>query len=413
MAASAPGGEPLAVYFAGHDDGAARYVAIAGDELVLFDARSGARLVGLAPLPAGRPQLVVSEDATRLALRTSSAPLFWNATTGAAAGRIVAALGAGEVVFDATMRQALHRTGSEVQVWSASPDGAWRARPIECTRCQAAVLDPSGERAVLFHADLTGTLWAWRQLPPPFQQRLPAVPASASGRCSAVARELSDEESMILAVVRCAGSAWPVEVPYYGLTSFTPPVVSADGQLLATPHGDQERGAYNVPHVWSMAAGKPFLAARIVGHTQRVTAMTFDAPGQRLLTADEGGSMYVWDGRTGSQLAALTGHQGAITGVAFHPAGELIASVGTDRHLRLWSARSGRQILDLVMKTALTGVTFEGDGPGRLLGWAAAGFQNEAFRIDLPVDGRRAEQVKLWANEVSDYRIVEGAAVRR
>jgi ribosome assembly protein 4 len=61
---------------------------------------------------------------------------------------------------------------------------------------------------------------------------------------------------------------------------------------------------------------------------------------ERLVSASDDFTMYLWDPSQGTQpVARLLGHQKAINHVTFSPNGGLIASAGWDNHTKLWSAR--------------------------------------------------------------------------
>ncbi|KAL1862704.1 hypothetical protein VTK73DRAFT_6681 [Phialemonium thermophilum] len=70
---------------------------------------------------------------------------------------------------------------------------------------------------------------------------------------------------------------------------------------------------------------------------------------ERLVSASEDCTMYLWDPLEGTQpLARMLGHQKAVNHVVFSPDGTLIASCGWDNHVKIWSARDGRFIKTLL-----------------------------------------------------------------
>lgn len=61
---------------------------------------------------------------------------------------------------------------------------------------------------------------------------------------------------------------------------------------------------------------------------------------ERLVTASDDFTMYLWDPSQGTKpVARMLGHQKQVNHVTFSPDGSLIASAGWDNHTKLWNAR--------------------------------------------------------------------------
>ncbi|MFE8604715.1 WD40 repeat domain-containing serine/threonine protein kinase [Archangium violaceum] len=111
---------------------------------------------------------------------------------------------------------------------------------------------------------------------------------------------------------------------------------SRDGQLLAA-------GGDGRLHLYASATG----SARPLSpeYKARVTASAFSGDGQRLVTADEKGEVWLWDVASG-EGRHLGAHNGRVWQLAFSPDGGLIASAGEDKQVRLWDvAKGGEQPL--------------------------------------------------------------------
>jgi eukaryotic-like serine/threonine-protein kinase len=77
------------------------------------------------------------------------------------------------------------------------------------------------------------------------------------------------------------------------------------------------------------------------GHTSDVVEVAFTPDGKRVVSADKGGTILLWDTTTGEHLSTLTGHEGRIDGLAVSPDGSSVASAGDDAKVRLWEAKAG------------------------------------------------------------------------
>jgi WD40 repeat protein len=79
--------------------------------------------------------------------------------------------------------------------------------------------------------------------------------------------------------------------------------------------------------------------AELAGHTDRITSITFDGAGGRLLTTSLDGTARIWDVPSGTLRATLLGHDEAVWAGAWGEA--LVATAGNDT-VRVWDAATGR-----------------------------------------------------------------------
>ena len=75
------------------------------------------------------------------------------------------------------------------------------------------------------------------------------------------------------------------------------------------------------------------------GPCRRRPGVAFSPDGQRLASASYGGTVHLWDLRTGQETLSLEGHIDVVTSVAFSPDGHRLASASRDRTVKLWDAR--------------------------------------------------------------------------
>ncbi|KAF5018201.1 hypothetical protein F66182_9828 [Fusarium sp. NRRL 66182] len=144
---------------------------------------------------------------------------------------------------------------------------------------------------------------------------------------------------------------------------------------------------------------------------------------ERLVTASDDFTMYLWDPSQGTKpVARMLGHQKQVNHVTFSPDGSLIASAGWDNHTKIWSARDGKFINTLrghvapVYQCAFSAdsrllVTASKDTTLKV--WSMAshklavdlpGHQDEVYAVDWAPDGKRVgsggkdKAVRLWRN---------------
>ena len=105
---------------------------------------------------------------------------------------------------------------------------------------------------------------------------------------------------------------------------------SADGRHVA---GGDVAG---VTRVWNLRTGD---AVEVRGHEGTIASLAFSPDGASLATASET-TAAIWDGRSGTSIAALLGHRGLVLGAAFAPDGRAVVTGSTDGMIRTWAVAS-------------------------------------------------------------------------
>jgi len=103
--------------------------------------------------------------------------------------------------------------------------------------------------------------------------------------------------------------------------------------LVATGHDD------GVVRLWNPAEEE--LVAELSEHSLAVSALAFDADGNRLVSAGEDRVIKVWDVASRKLIRDMPGHTDRIPCIAWHPKGQFVVSVGWDATARVWDVAKG------------------------------------------------------------------------
>jgi WD40 repeat protein len=149
----------------------------------------------------------------------------------------------------------------------------------------------------------------------------------------------------------------------------------ADGETLAGAVG------YEIK-LWNAANGQEKRSLR--GHEASVSAVDFSADGKRLASADEAGTIFLWNAETGRREFALYAHgRRAVSSLDFGPNGNFLVT-GLDKgRVTIWSVFTGKRKISLTPHFVLNRVIatmFSRDG--KML--ATASEDGEMYLWSLP-----------------------------
>jgi WD40 repeat protein len=146
-------------------------------------------------------------------------------------------------------------------------------------------------------------------------------------------------------------------------------------------------GEDGVTRVWDGSTGTMIAACR--GHRSKVNGVAYSSDGRRLVTTSADGSVRQWDPATGREVVPpFERHTGEVVAAAYSPDGNWVASGGNDHTVRVWGAEDRQEVS---VQHGHTGfvyeVAFTADGR-RVISLGAY----ESQSIPGPGDG----PVRLW-----------------
>ncbi len=121
---------------------------------------------------------------------------------------------------------------------------------------------------------------------------------------------------------------------------------------------------------WKAVRGRTIATLR---HSETLTAAALSPDGRRVLLGDDAGATILWDPGAGTVRALEGTGTGSIQGVAFDRAGTRCASGSSGGTLAVWDARTGRRVSGAQIGYHVTCVSLLGDGGMLVAGVAAPG----------------------------------------
>jgi len=140
---------------------------------------------------------------------------------------------------------------------------------------------------------------------------------------------------------------WTELVDAWSVDGFlVPPLQHADGVSAATFDAKSERvvtaSVDKTARIWDARTGEPI--GKPLQHAGGVSAAAFDAKSERVVTASLDGTARIWDARTGEPIGKPLQHAGEVSAAAFDAKGERVVTASTDKTARIWDARTGERI---------------------------------------------------------------------
>jgi WD40 repeat protein len=74
-----------------------------------------------------------------------------------------------------------------------------------------------------------------------------------------------------------------------------------------------------------------------VGHTDFLSSVVFHPDDHRIASANQDGTVRIWDVVNGLEVLRLHGHASPVRGLAFSPEGHYLAGACTDGTVQLWN----------------------------------------------------------------------------
>lgn len=129
-------------------------------------------------------------------------------------------------------------------------------------------------------------------------------------------------------------------------------------------------------YLWDPLSTKPL--ARLLGHQKQVNHVTFSPDGALIASSGFDNAVKLWNARDGKFITTLRGHVGAVYMSCFSPDSRLLVSCSKDTTLKVWDVRTGKLKEDL------------------------PGHRDEVFAVDWSPDGRmvgsggKDKAVRVW-----------------
>ena len=117
---------------------------------------------------------------------------------------------------------------------------------------------------------------------------------------------------------------------------------SPDGKRLITGRF----GAGGSVKIWDTRTGQEVESSN--NHSESIWDIAVSRDGTKFASCSSDRTIFIWDSE-GDELARLTDSDGDMTRIAFSPDGSRLISGGSDRMIRIWEVASGHEILELQM----------------------------------------------------------------
>jgi WD40 repeat protein len=146
--------------------------------------------------------------------------------------------------------------------------------------------------------------------------------------------------------------------------------------------------------LWDVATGKRLPADLPPSHEGWVYGVATLPDGNRIVCADSGGQVLLWDIARQTVLGRFAGHTGRVLCVACSRDGKTVATGGTDKKVRVFETASGKLLRTIEVRGQVRGLDFSPDGkrlasavgPDRYSTWMGP-IQGDAAQVWNPATG--------------------------
>jgi WD40 repeat protein/serine/threonine protein kinase len=174
---------------------------------------------------------------------------------------------------------------------------------------------------------------------------------------------------------------------------------SPDSMLFTSSLGDSRFGPRAHPvFIWKITHAGIDLFRRFIGHKNPVLTMAFSRDQTRLVTADAGGEVCVWDIPNNTSRMSIKQPGSQFTSVEFSPDGNFIIAGDSKGKLFLWDQQGKSHFTTHSHRGAINAITFSEDGRYA----ASGGFDNVVHVWEFDWNTRFPEQAD-WDDGARPY----------
>ena len=91
---------------------------------------------------------------------------------------------------------------------------------------------------------------------------------------------------------------------------------------------------------WLIRLSSPVVKLQLQGQRDGIRSCAFSNNNSLVATSSQDGSMFLWSGSTGENMAKITAAKSPLTSTAWNTDGTLIATAGLDNLVRVWSVKT-------------------------------------------------------------------------